>query len=187
MILPTYFKGHILIAVPSLADPNFQYSVTCISEHNDQGAMGIVINRRQPELDLKMILDELKINHDDKAATTPIHIGGPVHVNELFILHGHPLEKYEGMVITDSLAMSNSKAILEAIALGQGPEDYFIALGCAGWGPGQLEWELGQNAWLTGDINPELLFKTPVDNRWRHAIEQLGIDPALLIDQAGHA
>jgi putative transcriptional regulator len=187
MTTTSNFKGHFLMAMPALMDPNFKQSVTCISEHTDEGAVGIVINRVHPMLSAKLIFDELGMAHDDTTGEIPIHIGGPVHHNELFVLHGPPLDWQGSLVINNELAMSNSRQILEAIAGGKGPVDYLIALGCAGWGPGQLEWEIGQNAWLTCPCEPELIFRAPVEERWQVAIRRLGIDLDLLSDTAGHA
>jgi putative transcriptional regulator len=175
------------MAVPSLADPNFRYSVTCISEHTTEGALGIVVNHVHAGIDLKMIFKELEITFVSDVAAVPVYVGGPVHSHELFVLHARPLLEYGGILINEALALSNSRAILEAIAAGKGPQDYIIALGCAGWGPGQLEWELSQNAWLTGACSHEILFHTPVEARWERAIQQLGIDPTLLSDTVGHA
>jgi putative transcriptional regulator len=170
-----------------LADPNFHRSVTCLSEHSDEGAVGIVINQIQEGLNGKIIFEELGIECNDHAEGIPIHIGGPVHVNELFTLHGPPLDWDNSLIISDKLAMSNSRTILEAIARGDGPSSFLISLGCAGWGAGQLEWELGQNAWLTTPYSPEILFEMPVERRWMAAIRAMGIDPDQLADTAGHA
>ena len=180
-------KGHFLMAMPTLTDPNFAKSVTCISEHTKEGAVGIVINRVHQGLNAKLIFDELEIPCDSKAEIIPIHIGGPVHVNELFILHGHPFHWGDVLPITDELAMSNSKAVLEAIGAGEGPSDFIIALGCAGWGAGQLEWEMKQNAWLTTPCDLDILFKSPETERWEHAIKRLGVDPDFLMDTPGTA
>jgi putative transcriptional regulator len=185
--IPTFLKGYFLMASPSLADPNFKRSVTCLSEHTQDGAVGIVINHLHEGLDAKAIFDELNIHSTPRAKKIPVYAGGPVHVNELFVLHSKPLEWEGSLVINDDLAMSNSHTILEAIANEQGPGSFIIALGCAGWGPGQLEWELTQNAWLTGLCNHEIMFKTPVEARWEFAIRELGIDPHALSDTAGHA
>ena len=142
-------KGKFLIAMPGLADPNFYQSVTCLSEHNQKGAMGIVITRTHPEVTGKMIFDELQIPTVADAHRIPVYIGGPVHANELFILHGEPFGWEGSMPVTEELALSNSRDILEAIAMGKGPRSFIIALGCAGWGPGQLEGEIRGNAWIT--------------------------------------
>jgi putative transcriptional regulator len=182
-----YLKSHFLMAMPALLDVNFRQSVTCISEHNEDGAMGIVINQRYDDLNAKMIFEELGIAFSEDAMTIPIHIGGPVHTNELFVLHEPPLDWGGSLIITDHLALSNSRDILEAIAAKNGPQNYIISLGCAGWAPGQLEWEVSQNAWLVTPCSHEIIFEVPVDARWKRAIQNLGIDPEQLSDAAGRA
>jgi putative transcriptional regulator len=186
---PTWqsLKGQFLMAMPGLADPNFFQSVTCLSEHNPKGAMGIVINRVHTEINARMIFNELKIPVSLDAEKIPIYVGGPVHSNELFILHGAPFGWEGSMMITGALALSNSRDILEAIADRRGPRDYIITLGCAGWGPGQLESEIRGNAWITGPFSEEITFKMEVGRRWEAAMQRIGIDPALLSDTAGHA
>jgi putative transcriptional regulator len=184
---PTSFKGCFIMAMPALQDPNFRQSVTCISEHTDEGAVGIVINQLHDGLNGKMIFDELGMVSVDGAASIPVHVGGPVHSNELFVLHGPPLDWGTSLKINESLALSNSIAILEAIAKGVGPGDFLVCLGCAGWAPGQLEWELSQNAWLVSECDDEIIFKCPEEEKWERAIRRLGIDPQLLSDSGGHA
>ncbi len=180
-------KGQFLIAMPSMLDFNFTHTVTCLSEHNNQGALGIVINRMIPSLKAESIFKELKLEYKPESADAPIFIGGPVHENEIFILHGSPFS-WEGSVkITANLGMSNTMDLIRAIAKGEGPDSYLIALGCAGWGPGQLESELAQNAWLNCPAKHEILFDFGVDDRWAAAVKTLGIDPVLLSDTAGHA
>jgi putative transcriptional regulator len=185
--LQTYLRGSLLIAMPMLADPNFRQSVTCISEHTEEGAVGIVVNQIQMGLTGKMIFEELGMAFNHDADNIPIHIGGPVHANELFVLHGPPLDWEGSLIVNDHLALSNSRAVLEAIAMGEGPSTYIVSLGCAGWGPGQLEWELSQNAWLTCPYASDILFEMPIESRWEAAIGMLGIDPDQLTDTAGHA
>jgi putative transcriptional regulator len=180
-------KGQFLMAMPGLADPNFYQSVTCLSEHNPKGAMGIVITRVHPEINGKMIFDELQISTAADAQNIPIHIGGPVHMNELFVLHGAPFTWSGSMMITGELALSNSRDILEAIAAGNGPQAYIIALGCAGWGPGQLESEIRGNVWINGPYSEAIAFRMEVERRWEAALHGIGIDPASLSDTAGHA
>jgi putative transcriptional regulator len=116
-----------------------------------------------------------------------LHIGGPVHTNKVFVLHGPPLEWEDTLKIDDGLALSNSRVILEAIAQGQGPNHFIISLGCAGWGPGQLEWELAQNAWLTLPNDHDILFHLPVKDRWQSAMQKLGVDPDLISETVGNA
>lgn len=180
-------KGQFLMAMPGLSDPNFYQSVTCLSEHNAKGAMGIVISRIHPDVDSGMIFDELKIPAVADARTIPIHVGGPVHPGEIFVLHGAPFAWDGSMMITPEVGLSNSLDVLEAIAAGHPPRGFIIALGCAGWGPGQLEYEISSNAWVTGPFSPEIAFEIPVAERWESAMKGIGIDPALLSDTAGHA
>jgi putative transcriptional regulator len=115
------------------------------------------------------------------------YILGPVHTNELFVLHGPPFE-WEGChMITPSLAMSNTRDILEAIGMGEGPDSFFISLGCAGWGPGQLDMEIKENAWLNCSIAEEIIFDTPIESRWDATVRKMGVDPTSLSEIAGHA
>jgi putative transcriptional regulator len=180
-------KGQFLMAMPGLADPNFYQSVTCLSEHNQKGAMGVVITRVHPEVNARTIFDELRISTISETKEIPIYIGGPVHINELFILHGAPFHWDGSIMVNEELALSNSKDILEAIAVGRGPQDFLITLGCAGWGPGQLEGELRGNAWINGPYSREIAFRLEVEQRWEAAMQAIGIDPALLSDTPGHA
>jgi putative transcriptional regulator len=180
-------KGHFLMAMPGMSDPNFSQTVTCICEHTDEGAMGIVVNRLQDGLRAKDIFDELSIPCCPSAEAIPIYIGGPVHAGELFILHGPPFTWDATLQVTASLGLSNTRDILEAIAAGRGPESFLVSLGCAGWGPGQLESEIKENAWLTQPVFEENIFVLPADERWASALKKMGVNPALLSDTAGHA
>ena len=181
------FKGNFLVAMPSLVDPNFEHTVTCICEHTSSGAVGLVINREHPRLMLKAIFEELKVEYTPGAETIPIHIGGPVHPEELFILHGPPFEWQGCLMITESLALGNTRDILEAIAMQKGPTSYLVSLGCAGWGPGQLESEMRSNAWLTSAICESIIFDRANDSKWEKAIRKIGADPTFLTSTAGHA
>ncbi len=183
----TSLKGQLLLAMPNLADPNFSHTVTCIYEHTRQGAVGIVINRVHDRINAKLIFDELKIESGASAGQIPIHIGGPVHIDELFVLHGPPLDWESTLIVKDDLALSNSKSILEAIATDSGPGSFLIALGCAGWGPGQLEMEMMQNAWLHLPCDHDILFEIALESRWDMAMKRLGVDPVLLANTAGNA
>ena len=180
-------KGHFLIAMPEMADFNFSHTVTCISEHTYGGALGIVINRVLPGISGKTIFEELKLEHAPGSETIPIHIGGPVHENEIFILHGPPFDWEGCLMVTQTLALSNSIDIIHAIAAGSGPASFVISLGCAGWGPGQLEHEITQNAWLTCPAEEDVIFTEPVETRWETTVKRMGINPALLSSTPGHA
>lgn len=184
---PQSLKGQFLMAMPGLADPNFSKTVTCLCEHNEQGAMGIVINRRHELLCGKDIFDELEIACGPNAKQVPVHIGGPVHSGEIFILHGRPLEWEESLKVTPTLALSNTRDVLEAVAQGRGPTSFLISLGCAGWGPGQLEMEIRDNAWLTYPAFDENIFVLPIEERWEEAMRRIGVRPAMLSGTAGHA
>ncbi len=175
------------MAMPGMADPNFQQSVTCISEHTADGALGIVVNRIFDGLSAQHIFDELEIESNPAAGEIPIHFGGPVHNNELFVLHGEPFDSDGILRINEGLALNNSRQVLEAIALGTGPSQFLIALGCAGWGAGQLEWEIKENAWLSMPCASDIIFELPVEERWESSMNRLGIDPDLLSGTAGNA
>ncbi len=184
---PASLKGQFLMSMPGMLDPNFSRTVTCICEHTAEGAVGIVVNRAHEFLHAKEMFEELNLSYMPESARMPIYVGGPVHTNEVFILHGPPFEWEACLAITPTLAMSNSMDILRAIANGSGPTSSAICIGCAGWGPFQLEGELRQNAWLNGPVDEALIFDISVELRWEEAIKGIGIDPALLSDTAGHA
>ncbi len=182
-----FLKGQVLMAMPGLADPNFSKTVTCICEHSKAGALGIIINRIHPFLSAKEIFKELGIEHTKEAESIRVYIGGPVHIGEIFILHGPPFD-WEGCVkITPALALSNTRDILEAIARGEGVKSFMIALGCAGWGEFQLESELKANTWITSPLSEELVFEVPVELRWERAMKIIGIDPMQLSGTVGSA
>ena len=185
--IPSRMKAQFLIAMPGLLDPNFNKTVTCICEHTAEGALGIVVNRVHPAITLKEILAELKLDCVREIEQLPVYIGGPVHFDEIFILHGPPFDWRGCLKVNSTLALSNTKDILTSIAQGKGPQKVIIALGCAGWGPGQLESEIIQNAWLTGPVSDDIIFDIPEDDRWDAAVKKMGIDPALLSHTAGHA
>lgn len=184
---PGFLRGQFLMAMPGLTDPNFNNTVTCLCEHSREGAVGIVINRVHSNLQSKDIFEELKMQYVPAASSLPIYMGGPVHLGEIFILHDHPFH-WEGCHrITPELAMSNTKDILQAIAMDRGPKSVVIAIGCAGWGPDQLETEIMENVWLTCPVAEDIVFRVSVEERWEASMRKMGINPALLMDTAGHA
>lgn len=186
-IIQGSFKGQFLIAMPSLADPNFFQTVTFICEHSDEGAMGIIINRIYPDLASENLFNELNLEFIASMKNLPIHFGGPVNQNQVFVLHGPPFEWEACLKISDSVAMTNSKDIITAIAKGEGPEFFFISLGCAGWSRGQIEDEIMANSWLNVSSDDTVLFSTPIGERWEKAAKKLGIDLNLISDVIGHA
>ncbi|WP_455235308.1 YqgE/AlgH family protein [Thiogranum longum] len=182
-----YLTNQFLIAMPGLEDPNFFHSVTYICEHNDNGALGLVINRPL-EMQLGEIFQHINIEHaDPDIRQIQVHLGGPVQQDRGFVLH-EPLGDWEATLkVTDRIGVTSSIDILQAIAINEGPERTLVALGYAGWGAGQLEQEMADNAWLSGPADPEILFRTPDAERWRAAAASLGIDLDLLSGEAGHA
>lgn len=179
--------NHFLIAMPQLDDPNFFHSVTYICQHNDEGAMGIIIN--QPlNMRLEEILAHLEIdNQDQTIGAQPVYFGGPVQQERGFILH-RPGRNWEGtLFVSDEIALTTSSDILKDIVQQHGPSQSLVALGYAGWGKGQLEQELAQNAWLSVPASPEIIFDTAVEKRWHAAASLLGIDLELLSEDIGHA
>lgn len=179
--------NHFLIAMPALADPNFAHTVTYMCEHNEEGALGIIINRPL-ELTLGEVLSHMQIEASASVDTTvPVFFGGPVQPERGFILHSPPGEWSSSLSITDDIALTTSRDVITAIAHGEGPKRFLLALGYAGWGAGQLEQEMADNAWLSGPADPRLLFEAPVEERWEAAAALLGIDLHLLSSEAGHA
>jgi len=185
-VLPS-LRGQCLMAMPSLLDPNFHRTVTCLSEHNERGAMGLVINRPHAVLTAADIFKELSVPTRVDAESIPIYLGGPVHADEIFILHGEPFGWQGCHRITDSMAMSNSLDLLHAIANGGGSSPFLITLGCAGWAPGQLEAEIAENTWLTGIVDETILFAEPAESKWDRAMKAIGVNPLGLSRNAGHA
>jgi putative transcriptional regulator len=180
-------KGQLLMAMPLLMDQNFYQTVTCICEYTPAGAVGIVINRVHSSLTVKDIFNELNMEFIPDVESTPIHIGGPVHLGEIYILHGPPFDWEGSLMVTPTLALSNTRDILESVAMGRGPRLYIIALGCAGWGPGQIESEIKANAWLTSPIDEEIIFDMPIEERWEASLKKIGVDPGLILNTSGHA
>ena len=183
----TELNDHVLIAMPDLEDGNFSQSVTYICEHDENGSLGITINRPS-EISLGEVFEQLGIkNANPQVAAQNVFIGGPVHQDRGFILHSPTGQWNSSLKITAEISLTTSKDIIEAIANNQGPEHTLIALGYAGWGPGQLENELSVNAWLSCQANKDIIFNTPVENRWQQAAQLLGVDLQLLSHDAGHA
>jgi len=178
---------HFLIAMPAMADPYFAKTLTYICEHNEQGALGIVINRRI-DLDFQTLFEQIKIPlQAQKLAAAPIHYGGPVQMDRGFVLHRPVGDWQSTLKVADDIGLTTSKDILEAVGRGEGPEKLFVSLGYAGWEAGQLEHELAQNAWLTVPAQSAIIFDEPEETRFAAAMEMLGVDWASLADQAGHA
>ena len=179
--------NNLLIAMPSLADGNFAQSVTLVCEHSEKGALGIVLNKPL-EMKLGDVLAQMKL---DPAHTTigeqSVLRGGPVHMDRGFVLHRPGGDWDSTHKISDSVQVTTSRDVLAAIARGEGPRDAFIALGYAGWEPGQLEREILDNAWLSVPMNEQLVYEVPFEQRWQAAWQLLGVHSSSVSLVAGHA
>lgn len=180
--------GKILIAMPGMGDPRFERSVVFLCAHSPEGAMGIIVNKPAPDLQFSDLLDQLGIPRGPAARDIRVQVGGPVEHGRGFVLHsGEYRARGATMQAGASYGMTATRDVLEDLANGAGPEQAFLALGYAGWGPGQLEAEILHNGWLTGEPTGELLFSSHQATKWESAIRALGVDPKTLSSAAGHA
>ncbi|MFD1215741.1 MULTISPECIES: YqgE/AlgH family protein [Microbulbifer] len=179
-------RGQFLLAMPAMEDPRFQKTVTFICEHRADGAMGIVVNAPS-NVSWREVFEQLSLKDVSQRGEEPVLMGGPVSQEQGFVLHGRGMQFASTAEVTDEISLTASKDILESLAAGRGPDDVLLALGYAGWGPGQLEEELTDNAWLTLPAEPEILFATPCEKRWQTAAARHGIDLSGISSQSGHA
>lgn len=180
-------RNQLLIAMPGLDDPSFSHTVTLICEHTDEGCFGVTINRPM-DMTVGDLLKQLSIDSIEQALLDCSAVnGGPVQSNQGFVLHDTS-RAWEGTLqVSENLAITSSRDILDDIAAGNGPDNFLLALGCASWSPGQVEDELRQNVWLTCPVNHQILFDTPYEERWEKSAGTLGIDVNLISDTVGHA
>ncbi len=186
-VVSGYLQQQMLIAMPTMADPNFTRSVTLLCQHNEDGAIGITINR-QSDFTLGELLFQLNIScENQEIASVMVLEGGPVSPDHGFVLHT-PLDGYDSSVrINDDIMVTTSRDILAEIAAGKGPQQFLVALGYAGWGDGQLESEMRQNAWLSVPADKAIVFESALQNRWEKAVGTLGINSNDLHGEGGHA
>jgi putative transcriptional regulator len=178
--------SHFLIAMPAMSDPNFSRTLTFICEHNERGALGIVVNR-PIEVTLAALFRQVEIEPaDSPIMTQPVFFGGPVQFDHGFVLH-RPVGTWKSTLPVGDIGLTTSRDILEAMAKGQGPNEQLVALGYAGWAPGQLEDEIRRNGWLTVAADIDLIFSVPPEARYSAAMHALGINAANLSEEAGHA
>ncbi len=183
----TFFDNQLLIALPSLADPGFARTVALICQHDDEGAMGVVVNRAS-DYTLGEVLQQMDIACDDPALLEQrVLAGGPVHPERGFVVHDGARRWDSSLEVAEGLWVTTSRDILEAIAGGQGPDNAAVALGCAGWGAGQLEYELTENSWLTAPVRPAIVFSLPLEQRWQAAACEIGVDLMRIAGHVGHA
>lgn len=184
-----YLTGQLLIAMPAMRDPRFTRTVIYVCAHNEEGAMGIVVNRLIGSISFQDLMEQLELDPDriPEARVPSIHFGGPVETGRGFVLHTTDYLVPDSMQLSESLALTATVDILRDISEGAGPDRRLLALGYAGWGPGQLDDELQENAWLSVDSDPEILFDKVLDDKWDRALAKIGISPSLLSTEAGHA
>ncbi|MGH8456191.1 MAG: YqgE/AlgH family protein [Stenotrophobium sp.] len=180
------FKNQFLVAMPGLEDENFDHSVTLMCEHSDEGAIGLVINR-PTELKLSEMMSQMGLDHGALDQELSVYWGGPVQPERGFVVHREPDGWESCMPMDGGLYITTSRDILRAIGLGEGPKDYIIVLGYAGWGAGQLESEILGNSWLNTPVDKAILFQTPARDRWQAATRLLGVDVTQLSNDSGHA
>lgn len=181
-----FLSNQFLVAMPNRVGGEFDHSVTLLAEHNPDGAMGLVINR-PTDLALHDMLAHMGIGHEGLSRDHPVFWGGPVQPERGFVLHRPPGDWDATLKLGGDLAITTSKDILEALGRGEGPEEYLVTLGYAGWGGGQLEDEIRQNSWLNTPTDAGIIFHTSTDDRWTAAARLIGLDPSRLSGQAGHA
>jgi|SRR3954470_12558473 len=184
---PNYLTGQLLIAMPAMADPRFTRSVLYICAHNADGAMGLVVNRLFGSITFPDLLEQLGIETGGHLSNMRVHFGGPVESGRGFVLHSTDFVREGTMVVNDAVALTATIDILRAIADGRGPRHSMLALGYAGWGPGQLDAEIQANGWLNAPADEALLYDRNLDTKWERAIAKLGVSLSMLSAEAGHA
>lgn len=183
-----YLQGQLLVATPNVTGPHFSKSVILMFAHSEEGGMGVILNHKLNHVTYRDMFEQLNLPHQHKVAEMPVHYGGPVEVNRGFLLyehHGEYLE--EAMVTVGDIAISGSLGVLKAIASGAGPERFMLALGYAGWAPGQLESEIQENSWFSVPMDADLIFNLSAADMWQQAGKLQGIDISKFSTLAGHA
>jgi len=182
-----YLTGKCLVAMPGMSDPRFVRSVIYLCAHTAEGAMGLVINRAIPDFSFPELLTQLSIPSTPLCDQITVQFGGPVESQRGFVLHSADYVHDGTLVVDECVALTATLEVLRDIADGTGPRHTLMALGYAGWSPGQLDDELRRNVWLTVDSDPDLVFVGDLDGKYERALRRLGIDPALLCSEGGHA
>ncbi len=182
-----YLTGQLLIAMPQMPDPRFAKTVIYLCAHTAEGAMGLVVNRRFDGIDFDELLEQLGIETPEGAADMRVHFGGPVESGRGFVLHTTDYVRENTLTVDDDVALTATIDILRAIAEGTGPRRSMLALGYAGWGPGQLDQELQNNGWLHAPASPDILFDADLDTKWERAMASLGVSLPMLSGEVGHA
>ena len=182
-----YLTGQLLIAMPNMRDPRFTRTVIYVCAHNADGAMGLVVNRLVGSVTFPDLLDQLGIDSEAVTEEIRVHFGGPVESGRGFVLHSGEYRHASTLQVAEQIALTATVDILQDIAKDAGPRRSLLALGYAGWGPGQLDAEIQSNGWLNVSADEQLVFDEDLDGKWERAIGKLGVDPSLLSGDAGHA
>lgn len=182
-----YLTGQLLIAMPAMLDSRFEKTVIYMCIHNADGAMGLVVNRRLDVLDFRDLLTQLDIIDPTASNDTIVHYGGPVETGRGFVLHSPEYFQDGTLAVADDIKLTATIDILRDMSRRRGPLKSILTMGYAGWGPGQLEGEIQQNAWLHVPCDESLLFDTPLEDKWEKAISKIGVDLSLLAGEHGHA
>ncbi|MFN4090059.1 MAG: YqgE/AlgH family protein [Alphaproteobacteria bacterium] len=182
-----YLTGHLLVAMPGMPDERFARTVIFLCAHSEEGAMGLVINRELKSLTFTDLLEQLDLKGGDEPVDLPVQAGGPVETGRGFVLHSADYRHDGTLVVADDVALTATVDILRAIARGEGPRRRMLALGYAGWSPGQLEAEIRANGWLNVAADPDLVFDPALDDKWERAMAKLGVDARMLSTSGGHA
>ncbi|MAQ71876.1 MAG: hypothetical protein CL565_06750 [Alphaproteobacteria bacterium] len=184
----TSLIGKLLLATPQIGDPRFAQAAIFICAHDEHGAMGLVVNQKMPNVKPDHLFEQLNIEKNETAQVLlPVMQGGPVDMARGFLLHSKDYKQKDTVDVNEEFSVTGTLEALRCIAAGEGPKDKIFMLGYAGWGEGQLEQELSENAWLVIAATPDLIFKTATDQLWLTAVNMLGIDPSHLSGEAGHA
>ena len=178
--------GQLLVAMPGMQDPRFEKTVIYICAHSTEGAMGLVVNKPCEEITFPDLLEQLGIEEYGSPNRIDLHFGGPVESSRGFVLHSPDYLRDASLVVDEDMALTATIDILKAIASGAGPSRSLLAIGYAGWGPGQLDTEILNNGWLHVDADDDLVFGTDLGSKWEQAMGKIGIDPRMLSDEAGH-
>lgn len=182
-----YLTGQLLVAMPAMQDPRFERSVIYMCIHNADGAMGLIVNRALESLTFGDLLSQLELDSPEAVNDIAVQYGGPVETERGFVLHSLEYEKEGTIIVDNKVGLTATIDVLRDIANDQGPQRAVLALGYAGWGPGQLDNEIQQNAWLNVPADDMLMFDAQIDSRWERAIAKLGVDLSLLAGDHGHA
>jgi len=185
--LPSFFTGHLLVAMPQMEDSRFERSVIYMCAHNSDGAMGLVVNRLFDAITFPDLLEQLNIETTPKTEQIHVHFGGPVESGRGFVLHSDDYVRDGTLKVRSGFALTATVDILKAIAAGEGPRRSLLALGYSGWGPGQLEQEIAANGWLVVPADPSIVFENDLDDKWQSALATTGATLSSLSGVAGRA